>query len=97
MTGNTTNPMYIIKIVEKGKASEQMHDRDRHIMFPGELHLKGYLIKTRSKSVNKKQFSLLDDSVLIIPDYIFGCFVDISVDLNMNADIYVELSERSQL
>ena len=85
IAGSTTEPIYIVKIVEKARASEKIHDKYGHVVFPGELYLKGkYLVKTRSKNIKKKQFKILEESVLISPDELFEHFLDISDDLTMD-------------
>ena len=98
IAGSTTEPIYIVKIVEKARASEKIHDKYGHVVFPGELYLKGkYLVKTRSKNIKKKQFKILEDPVLISPDELFEHFLDISDDLTMDNSTYNELVGRALL
>ena len=40
ITGNMSQPVYILKIFEKGKASTKMHDKYGHVILPDELYLK---------------------------------------------------------
>ena len=73
-----------------------MNDIYGHVIFPGEFYLKGhYLVKTRSKMVNKKQFKLVESPVLIQPDESFEHFIDINDDLSMENDAYLQLVERT--
>ena len=60
VSGKMAEPLYFIKVTEKGKASEKMYDQWNHVNLPGELYLKGnYLVKTRSKSPKKKNSRFL--------------------------------------
>ena len=89
-------PVYILTIFEKGKASTKMHYKYVHVILPDELYLKvNYLIKTRSKNINKRKFRKLDDSILVTPDEIFDYFIDVKQDLTLEPDLYIELSERT--
>ena len=81
ITGTMLQPVYILKILEKGKASTKMYDKYGHVILPDELYLKGnYLVKTRSKNLNKGKFSIVDDTVLVTPDGIFHYFIDVKED-----------------
>ena len=91
VTGNTTEPLYIVKIIEKGKANENIYARYDHIIFPGEYYLKGqYLVKAHSKSINKRQFKILENPVLMTAYEIFE-----HDDLMMDTYTYLELVERA--
>ena len=69
ITGNMLQPVYILKIFEKGKSSTKMHDKYGHVILPDELYLKGnYLVKNSRKNINKRKFRILDDPVLVTPD-----------------------------
>ena len=37
ITGNMLQPVYILKIFEKGKTSTKMHDKYEHVILPEEL------------------------------------------------------------
>ena len=95
ISGNTLQPVYILKIFEKGKAITKMHSKYWHVISPDKLYLKGnYLVKTRCKNINKRIF---DDPVLVTPDEIFDYFIDVKEDLTTEADLYIELSERAKV
>ena len=52
---NSCEPVYIIKVTEKDLAKEELKDRFGHVIYPGELYLKGsYLKLTRSKNIARK-------------------------------------------
>ena len=38
---NSCEPVYIIKVTEKDLAKEELKDRFGHVIYPGELYLKG--------------------------------------------------------
>ena len=66
------------------------------MILPDELYLKGdYLVKTRCKNINKRKLKILDDTVLVTSVEIFDYFIDVKEDLTMDADLYIELSERA--
>ena len=73
-----------------------MHDKYGYVILPDELYLKGnYLVKTRCKNISKRKFKIFDDPVLVTPVEIFDYFIDVKEDLTMEADLYIELSERA--
>ena len=73
-----------------------MHDKYGYVILPDELYLKGnYLVKTSCKNISKRKLKILDDPVLVTPVEIFDYFIDVKEDLTMEADLYIELSERA--
>ena len=53
-------PIYILKISEKGKVSTKMHGKYGHMILPDELYLKGnYFVKTRCKNIKKENSGYL--------------------------------------
>ena len=69
---HTSEPIYLIRIIEKGIAEEKIKDRFGHVIFEGEYYLKGnYLRKGRSKTLSKLQFALIENPVYITPDEVF--------------------------
>ena len=92
---NLCEPVYIIKVTEKNLAKEELKGRFGHIIYPGELYLKGnYLKLTRSKNIARKKFTLLPGDVVCEPDEVFD-FVDVDYDLTICKDAYLELISRS--
>ena len=94
---NSCEPIYIIKINEKGVAKEPMKDRYGHSINPGELYLKGnYLKAERSRNIAKRKFSIIQAEVICDPEEIFEVFVDIDrEDLTMTKDSYLALVSRA--
>ena len=77
---NSCEPVYIIKVTEKDSANKQLKDRFGHVIYPGELYLKGnYLKLTRSKNIARKMITLIPGDVVCKPDEVFD-FVDVEDD-----------------
>ena len=92
ITSDQREPLVIISVTEKGKADEKITDHWNHVIFPGELYLKGfYLVKARSKSTRMKQFRQLTQPVYITPDEVFEFSLEIDNQLRMNVSLYGEL------
>ena len=92
---NSCEPVCIIKVTEKDLAKEELKDRFGHVIYPGELYLKGYYPKlTRSKNIPRKKFNLVPGDVVCEPDKVLD-FVDVEGDLSMCKDAYLELISRS--
>ena len=79
---------------EKDEATEKLDDKWNHVIFPGELYLKGHLVKTHSKSHKKNQFCIVNEPVLIQPGEVFKFCLDIDEQLTMDTLVYGELVER---
>ena len=93
---NSSEPVYIIKVVEKGEAKQQLNDRYGHVISPGELFLKAsYLSAARSKKINQKQFNILKGDVYCSPDEVFEVFLEIDDNLSMAKNIYTSLLARA--
>ena len=92
---NSCEPVYIIKVTEKDLAKEGLKNSFGHVIYPGELYLKGnYLKLTRSKNIARKKFTLVPGDVVCEPDEVF-VFVDVDYDLTICKDAYLELISRS--
>ena len=67
ITGSTIEPLYFVKVTEKGIAEENLSDPYDHFICEGEYYFKGqYLKLTRSRNLNYKQFQVLLTSVVIL-------------------------------
>ena len=88
ITGNIVEPLYSVKITEKGIAEKDMYDPYNHFIGKGEWYFKGqYLKQTRSRKLNFKRFEVLHTDIMISPDEIFDTYVDInddSMQINVN-------------
>ena len=66
ITGNIVEPLYFVKITEKGIAEIDMYDPYNHFIGKGEWYFKGqYLKQTRSRKLNFKQFEVLHTDIII--------------------------------
>ena len=88
--------MYIIKLFEKGTASEVISDRYGHKMLAGEFHFHGnYLKLVRSRNIALKQFELINFDALISPEEVLQSFIEVKNDLTMSPSMYLALYEWS--
>ena len=72
--------MYIIKIFEKGQASEVMSDRYGHKTLAQEFYFRGNYFKlVRSL----KQFELINSDILKWPEEVFELFSDLTLSTSM--------------
>ena len=53
-----------------------------------------YLVKTRSKSLKKKQFRVVDEPVYLQPDNVFEFSLDIDAHHTIDLTYYGELVEK---
>ena len=64
LSNNLNEPVYFIKVEEKGIAECELRDRFGHAVLVGEPYFKGnYLKKIRSRNISKFQFKLLPNPV----------------------------------
>ena len=87
-SGSPNEPLYFVKVVQKGTATEDLSDPYGHFISAGEQFLKGFYLKmTRSKNSNKKKFQVLPTEILFAPDEVFGTYIDISGYLYLDTEI----------
>ena len=92
VTFSLAEPIYIIKVIEKQKATEKMSDNYGHNLMKGELYFRGnYLQLVRSKKMSNKQFKIIEKDVIISPEEVFETFIDVQEDLTMAVDSYLAL------
>ena len=97
ITFSLNKPVYIIKVTEKGRATQMMPYMYRHRISKGELYLRGnYLKVARSRNMLLKKFEILNYEVLIPPKEDFETFVEVGDDLTMNCCSYLALKEFSK-
>ena len=59
---HASEPVYLIRVVEKGIAKSKIEDRFGHTILEGQYYLQGfYLRTTRSKTLSKLQFTVICD------------------------------------
>ena len=89
-------PLYFVKLIEKGVAEENMSDPYNHFVFKGEHYFKGqYLKLTRSRNLNFKQFQLLPTYIIISPEEIYDTYIDINDDIQLNVNVYNALRSKA--
>ena len=94
ITSSLNEPVYIIKVTEKGRATQIISDMYGHRISKGELYLCGnYLKVVRSKNMLLKKFEILNFEVLIPLDEVFKTFVEVADDLTMSCPSYLTLRE----
>ena len=97
ITGNIVEPLYFVKITEKGIAEKDMYDPYDHFIGKGEWYFKAeYLKQTSSRKLNFKQFEVLHTDIIISPDAIFDTHVDINDDsMQINVNLYNSLMRKA--
>ena len=91
-SGSPNKPLYFVKIVEKGAASEDITDRYGHFISAGEMFFKGFYLKlARSKNVGKKKYQILLTEILFSPDEVLDTYIEFSEDLYLNINIHNSL------
>ena len=77
LSNNLNEPVYSIKVEEKGIAECELRDRFGHVILVGEPYFKvNYLKKIRSRKISKFQFKLLPNPVYLEPDEVYQPFVE---------------------
>ena len=95
-TGNKNEPLYFVKITEKGTAGKDIDDAYGHLIQKGEKFLKGFYLKTtRSKSISKKKFAVLPTPVVLAPEEVCDTYVDIDNDLFLDIETFNVLIQKA--
>ena len=69
LSNNLNEPVYFIKVEEKGIAECELRDRFGHVVLVGDPYFKGnYLQKIRSRNISKFKFKLLPNPVYLEHD-----------------------------
>ena len=84
-TGVNTEPLYFLKVKEKGVSDVTITDTWDHVPLPGARYFKGnYLKPVRSRNMIFKKFGILPLDVFITLEEIFLSIFDTYVDINEN-------------
>ena len=98
LKGANTEPLYFLKVIDKGIAAVTLSDKWGHIILPGTRYFTCHYLKTvRSRNISYKKFEILPLVVYITPDEIQDTYVDISDDMLLNANTYNALIQKSKL
>ena len=94
ITFSLMEPVYIIEVKEKGRATEPLSYIYGHNIAMWQLYLQGnYFKMLRSKNISTKRFQIISCQVIIPPDQIFETFVEVADDLTMSTKCYLALCE----
>ena len=89
LSSNLNEPVYFIKVEEKGISESELKDRYGHVVFVGEPYFKGkYLQIIRSRNNSTFQFKLLPHPIYIEPDEVYQPFVEIDQNLTITKELY---------
>ena len=95
-SGSPNEPLYFVKVTEKGTASENHSDLYGHFISTGENFLKGFYLKlVRSRNASKKKYQLLPNEVVFSPDEVFDTYVEFSDDLHIDSITYNILIQKA--
>ena len=76
-TGVNAEPIFFLKITEKGISDGTLTDTWGHVVLSGLRYFKGnYFKPVRSRSIPFKKFDMLPISVIITPDEVYDTFVE---------------------
>ena len=94
--GSPNRPLYFVKIVEKGTASEDITDRYGDFISAGEMFFEGFYLKmARSKNVGKKKYQTLPTEIVFSPDEVFDTYIEFSEDLYLDINIHNSLLQKA--
>ena len=95
LSNNLNEPVYFIKVEEKGIAEYELRDRFCHVILVGEPYFKGnYLQKIRSRNISKFQFKLLLKSVYLEPHEVYQSFAEIDENLTITKKFYMTIASQ---
>ena len=90
LSNNLNEPVYYIKVEEKGIAECELRDRFGYVILVGEPYFNGnYLQKIRSRNISKFQFKLHPNPVYLQPDKVHQPFVEIEENLTITKELYM--------
>ena len=75
-SGSLIEPLYFVKVTEKGAATENHSDPYGYFLFAGEKILKWffYLKLARSRNASKKKYQILPTEIVFFPDEVFDTY-----------------------
>ena len=96
-TGVNTEPLYFLKVKEKGVSDGTITDTWGHVVLPGARYFKGnYLKPVRSRNMSFKKFDILPLDVVITPEEIFDTYVDINENMLLGINLYNSLIQKAK-
>ena len=95
-SGNQNEPLYFVKVTEKGTAQKDLTDPYGHFMGNGKRFFKGFYFKlSRSKHISKKKFQLLPTPIVFAPDEVSDTIVETTEDLYLDAQHFKRLIQKA--
>ena len=97
-TGVNAEPLYFLKITEKGISDGNLTDTRGHVVLPGLRYFKGNYFKlVRSRNISFKKFDILPMSVIITPDEVCDTYVEIDKKMLLDVKIYKSLIQKAKM
>lgn len=97
-TGVHAEPLYFLKVTDKGIANAKLSDAYGHIILPGTRYFKGnYLKSVRSKNISFKQFEILPTLIVLTPEEIYDTYVDINEKMQLDMNVYNTLLQKARM
>ena len=97
-TGVSAEPLYFLKIVEKGISNDTLSNNWRHVILPGLRYFTGYYLKpVPSRSMQFKKFELLPLNVFITADEVYDTYVEINSEMLLDVNVYNELIQKTKM
>ena len=97
-TGVSAEPLYFLKIVEKGISNDTLSDNWGHVNLPGLRYFTGYYLKpVRSRSMQFKKFELLLLNIFITPDEVYDTYVEINSEMLLDVNVYNQLIQKTKM
>ena len=95
-SGSPNEPLYFVKIVEKGTASEDITDRHGHFVSADEMFFKGFYFKmARSKNIGKKKYQIVPTEIVFSSNEVFDTYIEFSEDLYLDINIHNSLLQKA--
>ena len=89
ISSSPNEPLYFVKVTEKGTASEGHSNPYGHFISAGEKFLEGFYLKlVRSRNARKKKYQLLPTERVFCPDEVFDTYVEFSEGSHINTNTY---------
>ena len=97
-TGANVEPLYFLKITEKGISDGTLTDTWGHAVLPGLRYFKGnYLKPVRSRNISFEKFDILPMSVIIKPDEVCDTYMEIDKNILLDVKIYNSLIQKAKM
>lgn len=97
ITGVTDEPLYLLKLTEKGISDGNLIDTWGQVIFPGVHYFKwNYLKPVCSRNIYLKKTEILPLSVVITPDEVYDSYVETNEDTLLDIIVYNSLIQKAK-